>query len=171
MKILRKKVQMWLWRQFLRIGHDLVWKADEWFQQQEVNLRKVSAHMECASKNDESIDGEHEQDGRSERDEFPNLGRADGERHRLRGASESAGAGGHKPEAGIRLRTDGGIAGYGRGDEGRVRAVRNHDGSPRRLRRQTGERTRIGAAEFDKRIVVKRTAFTGMVLAKSQSEG
>jgi len=36
---LRARIQLWAWRQFLRIGHDLVWKADEWFQAQEVVLQ------------------------------------------------------------------------------------------------------------------------------------
>ena len=159
-----QRLKRWAWRKFLAIGHDLAIKAEDWFQCQEMALITLREETQL-----EGTNGEHEQDRRFEWNEFPNLGRADGERHRLCGARESAGAGGHQPETGIRLRTDGGIAGYGRGDEGRVRTVRNHDGSARRLRRQTRERTRVGAADFDKRIVAKRTAFTGMVLAHAQS--
>jgi hypothetical protein len=31
------------WKLFLRIGRDLVWKADEWFQRQEIALREEIA--------------------------------------------------------------------------------------------------------------------------------
>jgi hypothetical protein len=170
MKVLKR----WMWKQFLRIGHDLVWKADEWFQRQEEALRVpritnhksqiTRAHIKCAGgMTNESNDGEHHENAGSERTEPARLGRRNGEGDTVCSPSESLAKRGRRTRAFADWRNDREAAeGAGTGDGGRAGAPGNRDRRPRRLRAKTG------ASDFDKRIVARRGAFAGMVLAKAQ---
>jgi hypothetical protein len=168
MKLLMKiwtRICRWGWSKFLRVGHDLVWKADEWFQCEEIKLREGIAHIECAPKKDESANGKHVENDHSERDEFPRLGRNQREGSPLRGASESIGSRRSRRVAGV----------YSGSDGHAVESEGHHAGSARTPRRRTSDESnsraltgRKSAADFDRRIVARRTAFAGMVLARAQ---
>jgi hypothetical protein len=166
-----KSLNRWMWKQFLRIGHDLVWKADEWFQRQEVALRGErvsvhSSHSPLATKGAyESNDGEHHENAGFERAKPARLGRHDGEGDTVCSPSESLAKRGRRTRAFADWRNDRETAeGAGSGDGGRAGTPGNRDRRPRRLRAKTG------ASDFDKRIVARRGAFAGMVLARSQGE-
>ena len=171
-----KLLKRWAWKQFLRIGHDLVWKADEWFQRQEVALQVpritnhesqiTRTHLECAGeRTHESNDGEHHENAGSERAESARLGRHDGEGDTVCSPRESFAKRGHGTRAFVDWRNDRETAeGTGSGDGGRAGAPGNRDGRPRRLRAKTG------ASDFDQRMIAKRGAFAGMVLARAQGE-
>lgn len=113
---LSTRIQRFAWKTFLRIGHDLVWRADEWFQKQERALVQPAldrqlylesqaqilngatvapispAHgvPDIGEKN-ESHDGEHEQDANFERNEFQSVGGDHGKGRALRSAGQSFG--------------------------------------------------------------------------------
>src|SRR5258708_38824687 len=50
------KIKAWLWKTFLRIGHDLTWKVEGWFQDQEIKLRRIEGEHEVS-------DAEYRQNG------------------------------------------------------------------------------------------------------------
>jgi hypothetical protein len=150
---LRARIQLWAWKQFLRIGHDLVWKADEWFQKQEIQLR--GAHIECAGDKNESANGEHQPNTDLARTEFSRLGRREREGSEVYSPREPLRIGRSRTNAPASERDFRAVEGAGGNDAACARA-------PRR------RRARTGAADFDRRITAKRGAFAGMVLAKAQ---
>jgi hypothetical protein len=153
MKTLKARIQRYLWKQFLQIGHDLVWKVDEWFQKQEIQLR--GAHIECAVINNESANGEHQPNTDLARNAFSRLGRREREGSEVYSPREPLRIGRSRTDAPAGERDFRAVEGTGGNDAARARA-------PRR------RRTRAGAADFDRRIMAKRGAFAGMVLAKAQ---
>lgn len=96
---LSTRIQRFAWKAFLRIGHDFIWRADEWFQKQEGALVQpaldaqlfaesqleisngatvapiLPAHgVPTLEENNDSHDEEHEQDPRFEWAQFQGVG-------------------------------------------------------------------------------------------------
>lgn len=124
-----RTMKLWAWRKFLRIGHDLIWKAEEWFQREEVKIRNLEETYE-------SIDGKHESESDSQRARIQTMGRRDGEGDSFRRADESAGNGRSRTENTVRHRIDGVAEIAGTERSRRVRA-------PRR---------KLTAADFDRKM-------------------
>jgi hypothetical protein len=165
-------MKRYFWKLFLRIGHELVWKADEWFQGQEEKLRKISAsaaadadrgtaHIECAAKNNESDDAEYHQNGDYQWNAIPGVGGTVREGSRLRGAGESfvggESADSNRNREGIVGETQRARTGSGLGND-RARS----DAFPGHPRRRNRAKTRLSASAFDDRMRV--------ALAKSRPE-
>src|SRR5258708_900262 len=157
------KIKAWLWKTFLRIGHDLTWKVEGWFQDQEIKLRRIEGEHEGS-------DAEYRQNGDHQWNQFPCMGRAIREGNQICGIGESLGgresAGPDRSNPRVERKTQRLRSGAG--------ARANHvgpdavPGSPARRKRT---RSRVSAAEFDRRTVANRSAFAGMVLNHGQVAG
>ena len=167
MRKLNLRLKKYLWKMFLRIGHDWVWKVDQWFQQQEMALvqpaldtaevfeKHAALVARDVKENYESDDREYGQDGNYQRAEFADLGGRDGQGrgfHRLsqshagRGSSQSAE---NRPGSGFQTQ---------KARRGNGSTPRNHGRgvAPRQARRK------LTAADFDSRMALN------LKLAKSR---
>lgn len=155
--MITNKVKAALWKMFLRIGHDLVWKADEWFQAQEVKIRKAPAEPDAEKENAnyESIPGKHQPYGDREWIKSARVGRDHGEGSRFYRVGE--------PSTERRPTTAERSSG-GSGDEaeepGPFHAIRvGSDGvgnsHTARAGRVARSRHRLTAAGFDERLRIK----------------
>lgn len=170
MKSLTVNLKKRLWKTFLRIGHDLVWRADEWFQKQERALVQPAldrqlylesqaqilngatvapislAHgvPDIGEKN-ESHDGEHEQDANFKRNDFQSVGGDHGKGRALRSAGQSFG----EWQSGKSAKNNSGNVtkaqrtGFRNGGSAR---------NPRRSLAQRQARPKLTAASFDSRM-------------------
>src|SRR4029077_5842289 len=142
-------MRRYFWKLFLRIGHELVWKADEWFQVQEIKLRKIKgeAHMECATKN-EGSNAEYVQNSDHQWNQLPGMGGAFRDGSEVCSAGESLGgresAGSSDHRSGVADETQR----PRRGDGAGARRTRSHAGTGNSTGRKR-TKVRLTAAGFD----------------------
>ena len=139
-------MKRYFWKLFLRIGHELVWKADEWFQVQEVNLRKIEGENEGSN-------AEYVQNGDHQWNQLPGMGGAFRNGSEVCSASESLGGrestGSSDHRSGVADETQRSRSGDGAG----TRRARSHAGTGNSTGRKR-TKVRLTAAGFDDRMRV-----------------
>jgi hypothetical protein len=140
------KMKKYLWKIFLRIGHEFIWKADEWFQGQEIKLRKIEGEHEGSN-------AEYVQNSDHQWNQLPGMGRAFRDRSEVRGAGESLGgresAGSSDDRSGVADETQRSRS----GDERRTRQLRSHL-FPGNSTGRKRTKVRVSASMFDDRMRV-----------------
>lgn len=151
------RIKTYFWKLFLRFGHELVWKADEWFQREEIKIRKIEGET------NEGSDAEYHQDGHHQWTRLPGMGRDFRDGREIRGVSESTGGRGSQDSIGDR---SGVVRKAQRARSGNGASVDHtrSDAFPGNPRRGKRTKARVSAADFDRRTVARRSAFAGMVL-------